>query len=64
VSGIVYFLAGVHFDRRWLWPGLVMIVGAGVLTYVTHFGWTTLGVLLFIALIVGFSLPPRPRHVV
>jgi hypothetical protein len=41
-----------------------MIVGAGVLTYVTHFGWTTLGVLLFIALIVGFSLPPRPRHVV
>jgi hypothetical protein len=63
VSGIVYLLAGVHFDRRWLWPGLVMMVGAGVLTYVTRFGWTALGVMLFVALIVGFSMPPRPRHV-
>src|SRR3954464_8814260 len=49
VSGIVYFLAGVHLDQRWMWPGLVMMVGAAALTYVTHYGWTMLGVMLFVA---------------
>ncbi|MDQ3440064.1 MAG: hypothetical protein M3478_06905 [Planctomycetota bacterium] len=57
ISGIVYFLAGVHFDRRWMLSGIVMILGAALLTYVTRYGWTTLGVLLFIALTVGFSRP-------
>ena len=60
VSGIVYFLAGVHFDRRWLLSGIVMILGAALLTYATRYGWTTLGVLLFIALTVGFSRYPAP----
>lgn len=60
ISGIVYFLAGVHFDRRWMLSGIVMILGAALLTYVTRYGWTTLGVLLFIALTVGFSrLAPK-----
>lgn len=60
VSGIVYFLAGVHFDRRWMLSGIVMILGAALLTYVTRYGWTTLGVLLFIALTVGFSHHAAP----
>jgi hypothetical protein len=64
VSGIVYFLAGVHFDRRWLLSGIVMILGAALLTYVTRYGWTTLGVLLFIALTVGFSRPASPKATV
>ena len=60
ISGIVYFLAGVHFDRRWMLSGIVMILGAALLTYVTRYGWTTLGVLLFIALTVGFSRHAAP----
>ena len=60
VSGIVYFLAGVHFDRRWMLSGIVMILGAALLTYVTRYGWTTLGVLLFTALTVGFSRHAAP----
>lgn len=63
VSGIVYFLAGVHFDRRWMAPGFVMMLGAAVLTYVTRYGWTVLGVMLFVALVVSFSLTPRRTHV-
>ena len=64
VSGIVYFLAGVHFDRRWMLSGIVMILGAALLTYVTRYGWTMLGVLLFIALTVGFSRPAAPKATV
>ena len=60
ISGLVYFLAGVHFDRRWMLSGIVMIFGAALLTYVTRYGWTTLGVLLFIALTVGFSRYAAP----
>ena len=62
ISGLVYFLAGVHFDRRWMLPGIVMIAGAALLTYVTRYGWTTLGVLLFFALTLGFARP-APRRV-
>ncbi len=63
ISGIVYFLAGVHFDRRWMLSGIVMILGATLLTYVTRYGWTTLGVLLFAALTIGFARPgPRVNH--
>ena len=60
----MYFLAGVHFDRRWMPSGIVMMLGPALLTSVTRYGWTMLGVLLFIALTVGFARPaPAPRRV-
>lgn len=61
ISGLVYFLAGVHFDRRWMPAGIVMMLGAAVLTFLTRYGWTALGVSLLLALVVGFSRPARPR---
>ena len=61
ISGVVYVLAGVHFDRRWMLPGIVMIAGAALLTYVTRYGWTALGVLLFAALTISFARPAARR---
>jgi hypothetical protein len=61
ISGLVYFLAGVHFDRRWMLPGVVMIAGAALLTYLTRYGWTVLGVALFATLTLGFARSTAPR---
>jgi hypothetical protein len=45
--GLVHFLAGVHFQiRLFLWLGPLMMVGAVALSYIDHWGWTTLGVLI------------------
>jgi uncharacterized membrane protein len=44
--GIVYFLAGVHFDRSFLWLGPVLIVGGIVVGLVPHYGWSALGVVI------------------
>lgn len=62
ISGIVYYLGGVHFDRRWMLPGLVMMLGAGALTFSWPFAWTTLGVAIFLSLVVGFSFAGKKSH--
>lgn len=51
--GIVYFLAGVHMDRFFLWLGPVLIAGGVVVGLVPHFGWTALGVVIA----AGLTLP-------
>jgi hypothetical protein len=61
VSGIVYYLGGVHFDRRWMVPGLVLMAGAVVLTFVPRGGWTLVGVLAFLALVISFWREPKAR---
>jgi len=44
--GMIYFLAGVHFDRSFLWLGPVLIVGGIVVGFVPHYGWSALGVVI------------------
>ena len=44
--GMIYFLAGVHLDRSFLWLGPVMIVGGIAVGFVPHYGWTALGVVI------------------
>jgi hypothetical protein len=44
--GIIYFLAGVHFDRSFLWLGPVLVVGGIVVGFVPHYGWTVLGAVI------------------
>ena len=44
--GITYFLAGVHFDRYFIWLGLMLMAGAVAISFVPAYGWTMLGVLL------------------
>jgi hypothetical protein len=44
--GMIYFLAGVHLDRSFLWLGPVLIVGGIVVGFVPHYGWSALGVVI------------------
>lgn len=50
--GIVYFLAGVHFDRAFLVLGILMLAGAALVGYVPHYGWTLLGAVIAAGLVV------------
>ncbi|WP_242112485.1 hypothetical protein [Luteimonas aquatica] len=47
VAGLCYALAGVHLDRSWLWPGLLMLAAYAVLTlFAPPFAWTISGLLI------------------
>src|SRR5437764_6602234 len=50
--GVIYFLAGVHFDRNFLWLGPVLMAGAIAITYVPRYGWTALGIVIGLGLVV------------
>ena len=50
--GVVYFLGGVHFDRQFLWLGPVLIIGGACVGFVPHHGWTALGVVIALGLVV------------
>jgi hypothetical protein len=50
--GLIYFLGGVHFDRNLLWLGPLLMAGAVAITYVPHYGWTALGALVALGLVV------------
>lgn len=58
--GLVYFLAGAHWDRNLLWVGLLLMAG-GVLVgqFPPRYGWSVLGVVIFLGLVVPTLLP---RH--
>jgi hypothetical protein len=59
--GLVYFLAGVHFDRNFLWLGPVLMAGGIVVGLVPHYGWTILGVVVALGLVIPTIIPRRPR---
>ena len=59
VVGIVYFLAGVHFDRRWMPSGLLLIIGSAAITFVPRYPWTVLGVVVSLAVVLPTFLPQR-----
>lgn len=61
--GLVYFLGGVHFDRNLLWLGPAMMVGAIAITYVPHYGWTALGALIALGLVVPTWFRAQPSGV-
>jgi hypothetical protein len=62
--GIVYFLAGVHFDRNFLWLGPVLIAGGILVGLIPRYGWTGLGVVIALGLIVPTLFDSRPAQVV
>jgi hypothetical protein len=57
--GLVYFLAGVHFDPNFLWLGPVLMVGGVLVGFVPHYGWTALGTVIALGLVVPTLLPTR-----
>jgi hypothetical protein len=60
--GIVYFLAGVHFERHYLWLGPVVIAGGVLVGFVPRFGWTALGAVIAIGLVVPTFFPLRSEN--
>jgi hypothetical protein len=51
--GLSYYLAGVHLDRSFLWPGVVMGLGAVTSIFVRQHLGTMIGVAVCVALIAG-----------
>ena len=52
MAGVLYALAGVHLERRILWPGVLMFAAYVVLTlFDPPYAWTTTGVLIALALV-------------
>jgi hypothetical protein len=60
--GIIYFLGGVHFDRNFLWLGPLLMAGAIAITYVPHYGWTTLGALVALGLVAPTWFRSKEVH--
>ena len=50
--GMVYFLAGVHFERHYLWLGPVLIAGGVLVGFFPHHGWTGLGAVIAAGLVI------------
>ena len=57
--GLVYFLHGVHLDRNYLWLGLLLMAGAVGISFMPHYGWTSLGALIAVGLVVPTFVRPR-----
>ena len=58
--GLVYFLAGAHWDRNLLWLGPVLMAGGvAVGQFPQRYGWPALGVIIFLGLVVPTLLPAR-----
>jgi len=57
--GVVYFLAGVHFDRNFLWLGPVLMAGSIAIGYVPRYGWTSLGAVIALGLVLPTFFRPR-----
>jgi len=57
--GLVYFLSGVHYDPNFLWLGPVLIVGGVLVGLAPRYGWTSLGVVIALGLVVPTLFPPR-----
>ena len=43
ISGVVFFLGGLHLDRRTLWPGVLLICGAVAIDHIQPYPWTIVG---------------------
>jgi hypothetical protein len=48
-----YFTAGLHLDRSFLWVGLLMGAGSVVVTFVSTYAWTGLGIALAVSLTIA-----------
>jgi hypothetical protein len=62
--GMIYFLAGVHIDRSFLWLGPILIIGGIVVGLVPHYGWSALGVVIAGGLCVAGIINSRRQRAV
>jgi hypothetical protein len=57
--GLIYFLWGVHFHRYFMLLGVLVMAGGATVGLVPHFGWTTLGIVIALGLILPTLFVPR-----
>jgi hypothetical protein len=50
--GLVYFLWGVHYQRYFMVLGPIVMAGGVLVGQIHHFGWTILGVVISLGLIL------------
>jgi hypothetical protein len=62
VLALGYFTAGVHLDRSFLWVGLLMGAGSVVVTVVSLYAWTAVGIVLAVSLTVAGLREGPPRE--
>jgi len=53
IIALAYFLAGVHLDRPLKWVGLLMMAGYVSLFFIPAYGWTLVGILVSLSLVVS-----------
>ena len=58
--GVVWFLGGLHLDRRTLWPGVLLICGAAAVDHIQPYPWTIVG-LATSATLVASALWMKPK---
>ena len=61
--GLIYFTAGIHLDRHFLWLGPVLMIGGVVVGLFHHYGWTGLGIIIAVGLVAPTFFPRRERSV-
>jgi hypothetical protein len=57
--GVVYFLWGVHYQRYFLFLGIVVMAGGTFVGLIPHFGWTLLGAVISLGLVLPTLIPWR-----
>jgi len=57
--GLVYFLWGVHYQRYFAFLGAVVMAGGVLVGQFPHFGWTILGAVIAMGLILPTLVPGR-----
>ena len=57
--GLVYFLWGVHYQRYFMFLGIIVMAGGVLVGLVPHFGWTILGAVISLGLILPTLIPWR-----
>lgn len=62
VLALGYFTAGVHLDRFYLWIGVLIAAGSIVVTVVSTYAWTGLGVALAVSLVAAGIRQGRSRE--
>ena len=59
IAGAGCFLGGLHLDRRFMLPGVLLIVGAPAIDYLPVLPWTTVGVATGVSLVFSaYRLKP------
>jgi hypothetical protein len=57
--GLVYFLWGVHYQRYFIYLGIVVMAGGVLVGLISRFGWTLLGAVISLGLILPTLIPAR-----